>query len=75
MCQDFSMNCPDPLSSTARADKRIWQCALIIDQLNATRKGARPIITSLTCVSESVSVSSDENNQCEYGYSLSVRSS
>ncbi|ODN73332.1 hypothetical protein, variant [Cryptococcus amylolentus CBS 6039] len=63
MCQDLSMDRVDPLSLTARADKRIWQCALVIDQLNATRTGSRPIVASSTFKSEINSISSEENNQ------------
>ncbi|WVF66525.1 hypothetical protein IAT40_001265 [Kwoniella sp. CBS 6097] len=44
MAQDLFMDRPDLDGEHAREDLRIWQCAVVIDQWNATRTGARPII-------------------------------
>ncbi|WVQ84270.1 hypothetical protein IAT38_006422 [Cryptococcus sp. DSM 104549] len=44
MAQDLSMDNPIPDTLIGEADARIWQCAITIDQWNAARTGARPII-------------------------------
>ncbi|OCF34902.1 hypothetical protein I316_03449 [Kwoniella heveanensis BCC8398] len=44
MAQDLLMDRGDSETQVGRDDMRIWQCAVVIDQWNATRTGARPII-------------------------------
>ncbi|WRT63193.1 uncharacterized protein IL334_000096 [Kwoniella shivajii] len=46
LAQDLSMDQSDTNTSDSEADRRIWRCAIVIDQWNAARTGARPIIAS-----------------------------
>ncbi|WVQ94141.1 hypothetical protein IAU59_001219 [Kwoniella sp. CBS 9459] len=62
MAQDLSMDRPDPDSDHAGDDLRIWQCAIVIDQWNATRTGARPIIPYST-LTELDSVTDSRNSE------------
>nr|XP_019048188.1 hypothetical protein I302_01953 [Kwoniella bestiolae CBS 10118]OCF27118.1 hypothetical protein I302_01953 [Kwoniella bestiolae CBS 10118] len=46
LAQDLSMDQADLGDPDGETDRRIWQCAVILDQWNAARTGVRPIIPS-----------------------------
>ncbi|KAK8844790.1 hypothetical protein IAR55_006640 [Kwoniella newhampshirensis] len=72
MAQDLSMD--EALSDTRLSqDYRIWRCAVVIDQWNAARTGARPIVSSsLSPVNASPSEVTDPDDFFHYLFILSL---
>ncbi|WVQ64297.1 uncharacterized protein L199_002459 [Kwoniella botswanensis] len=62
LAQDLSMDQSDTGYPDAEADRRIWQCAVILDQWNAARTGVRPIMPSHSLPSDVSGVAGRREN-------------
>ncbi|WWC67325.1 uncharacterized protein I206_101233 [Kwoniella pini CBS 10737] len=73
LAQDLSMDQLTTDDRESHGDRRIWQCAVILDQWNAARTGVRPIIPSTSLLIDSAENSQIVDNPFfDYLFSLTL---